>query len=175
MNRTGAQFNRVSGRKEHGAAVTAKVYTLGNSFELTGRDFYEKGRGEEQAIKENRLNANERRRRANRERARLQRGEKQHERAANHHAPQGRIVDRFGYQKRRTDGPGPTTAGFEAPRALPRRSRAKNNAVQRKKANVQRRQPRQEPDLTVNRPTVSSQRLRGRWRRRSGSVSTRRR
>ena len=49
MNRTGAQFNRVSGRKEHGAAVTAKVYTLGNSFELTGRDFYEKGRGEEQA------------------------------------------------------------------------------------------------------------------------------
>ena len=66
MNRTGAQFNRVSGRKEHGSAVTAKVYTLGNSFELCGRDFYERDRSYSQAIKENRLNANERRRRANR-------------------------------------------------------------------------------------------------------------
>ena len=42
MNRTGAQFNRVSGRIEKGSAVTAKVFTLGNSFELSGRDYYEK-------------------------------------------------------------------------------------------------------------------------------------
>ena len=128
MNRTGAQFNRVSGRKEYGSAVTAKVYTLGNSFELSGRDFYEKDRRESQAIKENRLNLNEQRRRANRARAMA---EKQSARSQAH---QGRIVDRFGYQKVHTDGPGPTSASVKAPQPLPgaKQDKPKSNRLMKR-------------------------------------------
>ena len=130
MNRTGAQFNRVSGRKEHGSAVTAKVYTLGNSFELCGRDFYERDQAHNQAIKENRLNANERRRRANRLRAQAER-----QAARAQQAPQGRVADRFGYQKNRQVGPGPTTATIKEPAPLPGRGagRSGNSASRRRK------------------------------------------
>jgi hypothetical protein len=94
MNRTGAQFNRVSGRIESGNAVTAKVFTLGNSFELSGRDFYEKDKRDIQSIKENRLSVNDRRRRQASQRARAEKERMQQNHRA-HLASSSAHTDRF--------------------------------------------------------------------------------
>jgi hypothetical protein len=89
------------------------------------------------------------------------------------HHQRRRPADRFGYQTRQTDGPGPTTAAFEAPpRALPQRQKKKKKKKKEEEeeeedeegAHVVRKTRNtrniRQPDLTVNRPTVSSQRSR---------------
>ena len=106
MNRTGAQFNRVSGRIEHGSAVTAKVFTLGNSFELSGCDYYEKDKRQQQAIKENRLGVNQQRRRAASYRAKSEKNRIAENHKA-HLASSSSHSDRFGYNDSHTAGPGP--------------------------------------------------------------------
>jgi hypothetical protein len=110
MNRTGAQFNRVSGRIETGSAVTAKVFTLGNSFELSGRDYYEKNHQNIQSIKENRLQSNDRRRkqashRARAEKDRVVQNHRAHLASSSSSSGASTRKDRFG--NARTAGPGP--------------------------------------------------------------------
>ncbi len=139
MNRTGAQFNRVSGRKESGAAVTAKVFTLGNSFELSGRDYYERDAHTLQNIKQNRLNANERRRRQAKARTQAERRARKGLAGAGAAAP-----DRFAYTGKPGHGPGPA----------PNRT-AQNNSVGQPGRGAVRsryREPRRQPQPAKRRP-----------------------
>jgi len=105
MNRTGAQFNRVSGRIETGSAVTAKVFTLGNSFELSGRDYYEKDSKHVQSIKENRLRQGDQKRRLANTRARVEK--ERVSQAHKAHLVSSTRPDRFGGRGSSSTGRGP--------------------------------------------------------------------
>jgi len=136
MNRTGAQFNRVSGRIEKGSAVTAKVFTLGNSFELSGRDYYEKSIGHKQSIKENRLRQHDERRRAASHRARAEKQRMLQTHKA--HLASSR-TDRFSYVTAGGNGPpGPAAPRTTTTQTLQQQKQQQQQRTQQKRTQQKR-------------------------------------
>ena len=161
MNRTGAQFNRVSGRIEHGSAVTAKVFTLGNSFELSGQDYYEKNSRQKQNVKENRLRQHEERRRQAKGRAKAEKQRVQQ--THNAHLASSKI-DRFAYNNAGTAGPGPaprrTQQQQQQQQQQTQYAPQRNSNVKRGTRNGAKKQPRRNPSNRPPAKTIIQQRQR---------------